>query len=157
MWMAGFYVYGLQVQTKCSLSCQRSTLRYPPWRRSTPSNDLKFSRSRQSRYRCCDSLLCASPLLMVYNLTPWYHGCSNSTTVDHFTSMETSQRHFMIVPGAFLGNVLNKESRPTWDQKSARVDRMWLFCVGWVVQVRHRRSLVWFRATPKHHRHLLRI
>ena len=70
------------------------------------------------------------PLLMVYNLTPWYHGCSNSATVDHSTSMETSQRHFMIVPGAFLEKVLDQETRPTWERKSARVDRMWLFCVG---------------------------
>ena len=157
MWMAGFYVYGLQVQTKCSLSCQRSTLRYPPWRRSTPSNDLKFSRSRQSRYRCCDSLLCASPLLMVYNLTPRYHGCSDSTTVDHSTSMETSQRHFMIVPGAFLGNVLIKVTRPTWERTSIGSHWQRLFCAGWAVQVRHRRSLVWFGATPQHHRRHLRI
>ena len=90
----------------------------------------KFSRSRQLRYRWCDSLLCSASLLMVYNLTPWYHGCSNSTTVDHSTSMETSQRHFIIVPGAFLGNVLTKVTRPTWERKSARVDRTWLFCVG---------------------------
>ena len=92
--------------------------------------ESKFSRSRQLRYRCCYSLLCSAPLLMVYNLTPRYHGCSNSSTLDHSTSMETSQRHFMIVPGAFLGNVFDQKTRPTWERKSARVDRMWLFCVG---------------------------
>ena len=48
-------------------------------------------------------MLCAAPLLMVYNVTPWYHGCSNSTDVDRFMSMETSQRPFTIVPGAFFG------------------------------------------------------
>ena len=32
---------------------------------------MKFSRSRQLRYRWYDSLLCFAPLLMVYNLTPW--------------------------------------------------------------------------------------
>ena len=71
---------------------------------------MKFSRSRQLRYRCCDLLLCSAPLLMVYNATPWYHTCSNSTTLDHYTSMETSQHHFMIVPRPFLGNVLDQDT-----------------------------------------------
>ena len=32
-------------------------------------------------YRWCDSLLCAAPLLMVYNFTPFYHGCSNNIII----------------------------------------------------------------------------
>ena len=69
---------------------------------SSSSNfQMNFARSRPSRCRWYDLLLCSALLLMVYNLTPRYHGCSNSTSVDRFTSMETSQRHFTIVPGAF--------------------------------------------------------
>ena len=70
---------------------------------SSSSNfQMNFARSRQLRYRWYDLLFCAARLLIVYNVTPWYHGCSNSTTADHSTSMETPQRPFTIVPGAFL-------------------------------------------------------
>ena len=63
---------------------------------SSSSNfQMNFARSRQSRYRWYDLLLCSAPLLMVYNVTPRYHGWSNSTTVDHSMSMETSQRRFL--------------------------------------------------------------
>ena len=79
---------------------------------SSSSNfQMNFARSRQLRYRLYDLLLCSAPLLMVYNVTPWYHGWSNSTSVDHSTSMETSQRHFTIVPGEFLGNVFDQDTR----------------------------------------------
>ena len=57
---------------------------------------------------------------MVYNVTPWYHGCSNSTAVDRSTSMETPQRHFTIVSGAFLGNVLDLGHETT---VGAKIDR----------------------------------
>ena len=63
---------------------------------SSSSNfQMNFAISRQSSYRWYDLLLCSAPLLMVYNVTPWYHRCSNSTTVDHSMSMETSQRQFL--------------------------------------------------------------
>ena len=71
---------------------------------SSSSNfQMNFARSRQLSYRWCDLLLCSAPLMMVYNVTPRYHGCSNSTSVDHFMSMETSQRPFTIVPGSIFG------------------------------------------------------
>ena len=73
---------------------------------SSSSNfQMNFARSRQLSYRWYDLLLCSARLLMVYNVTPWYHGWYNSATVHHFMAMETSQRHFMNVSGAFLGNV----------------------------------------------------
>ena len=60
---------------------------------SSSSNfQMNFARSRQLSYRWYDPLLSSAPLMMVYNLTPWYHGCSNSTSLDHSMSMETSQR-----------------------------------------------------------------
>ena len=86
-----------------------------------------FARSRPSRYRWYDSLLCSARLLMVYNVTPWYHGWSNSTTVDHHISMKASQRHFTIVPGAFLGNVFDQETRRPWDRRSFGNHRQQLF------------------------------
>ena len=86
---------------------------------SSSSNfQMNFARSRQSRYRWYDLLLCSAPLLMVYNVTPWYHGCSNSTSLDHSMSMETSQRHFTIVSGAFLGNVFDQDTRRPWERRS---------------------------------------
>ena len=95
---------------------------------SSSSNfQTNFARSRQSRYRWYDSLLCCARLLMVYNLIPWYHGCSNSTSLDHSMSMETSQRHFTIVPGAFLGNVFDQETRRPWEQRSIVHHRQRLF------------------------------
>ena len=98
---------------------------------SSSSNfQTNFARSRQLRYRWYDLLLCCARLLMVYNVTPRHHGCSNSTSVDQSMSMETSQHHFTIVLEAFLGNFSDQEMRPTWERKSARVDRMWLFCVS---------------------------
>ena len=81
---------------------------------------MNFARSRPSRYRWYDLLLCSAPLLMVYNVTPWYHGWSYSTSLDHFTSMETSQRHFTIVSGAFLGNVFDQGHETT---VGAKIDR----------------------------------
>jgi hypothetical protein len=55
---------------------------------SSSSNfQTNFARSRQLRYRWYELLLCAARLLMVYNVTPWYHGWSHSSTVDHSTSM----------------------------------------------------------------------
>ena len=95
---------------------------------SSSSNfQTNFARSRQSRYRWYDVLLCCAPLLMVYNVTPWYHGWSNSTTVDHSMSMETSQRPFTIVPGAFLGNVFDQETRRRWERRSIGHHRQQLF------------------------------
>ena len=86
---------------------------------SSSSNfQTNFARSRPLRYRWYNVLLCAAPLLMVYNVTPQYHVCSNSTTVDYSMSMETSQRPFTIVPGAFLGNVFDQETRRTWERRS---------------------------------------
>jgi len=74
--------------------------------------DTKFSRSRsrQLSYRWYDSLLCATSLLMMYNATPRYHGCSDSSTVDHFTSMETLSRHFLVAAGTFSGKNLKKNN-----------------------------------------------
>ena len=86
---------------------------------SSSSNfQMNFARSRQLRYRWYDLLLCSAPLLLVYNLTPWYHGWSNSTRLDHSTTMETSQRPFTIVPGAFLGNVFDQDTRRRWERRS---------------------------------------
>ena len=70
---------------------------------SSSNFQMNFARSRQLSYRWCDLLLCAAPLMMVYNVTPRFHGCSNSTSVDHSMSMETSQRHFTIVSGSIFG------------------------------------------------------
>ena len=106
---------------------------------SSSNFQMNFARSRQSSYRWYDLLLCCARLLVMYNVTPWYHGCSNSTSVDHSMSMETSQRHFTIVPEAFLGNVLDQDTRRRWERRSIGQHRMWLFCVGCAVQVRHRR------------------
>ena len=86
-----------------------------------------FARSRQSSYRWYDLLLCCARLLMVYNVTPWYHGCSDSTSLDHSMSMETSQRPFTIVPGAFLGNVFDQETRRPWERRSIGHHRQQLF------------------------------
>ena len=94
---------------------------------SSQDFQMNFARSRQSRYRWYDSLLCAAPLLMVYNVTPWYHGWSNSTSLDHSMSMETSQRHFTIVSGAFLGNVFDQETRRPWERRSIVHHRQRLF------------------------------
>ena len=95
---------------------------------SSSSNfQMNFARSRQSSYRWYDPLLCAAPLLMVYNLTPRYHGCSNSTRLDHSTSMETSQRRFTIVPGAFLGYIFDQDTRRQWERRSIVHHRQRLF------------------------------
>ena len=95
---------------------------------SSSSNfQTNFARSRQLSYRWYDSLLCAARLLMVYNVTPWYHGCSDSTSLDHSMSMETSQRPFTIVPGAFLRNVLDQETRRPWERRSIGHHRQQLF------------------------------
>ena len=95
---------------------------------SSSSNfQMNFARSRQSSYRWHALLLCAAPLLMVYNVTPWYHGCSNSTSLDHSMSMETSQRHFLIVSGAFLGNVFDQDTRRPWERRSIVHHRQRLF------------------------------
>ena len=95
---------------------------------SSSSNfQMNFARSRPSRYRWYDLLLSAAPLLMVYNVTPWYHGWSNSTSLDHCMSMETSQRRFMIVPGAFLGNVFDQDTRRLWERRSIVHHRQRLF------------------------------
>ena len=95
---------------------------------SSSSNfQMNFARSRQLRYRWYDLLLCSAPLLMVYNLTPRYHGCSNSTSLNRSMSMETSQRHFTIVPGAFLGNVFDQETRRLWERRSIVHHRQRLF------------------------------
>ena len=95
---------------------------------SSSSNfQINFARSRQLRYRWYDLLLCAAPLLMMYNVTPWYHGCSNFPSVDHSTSMETSQRHFTIVSEAFLGNVFDQETRRPWERRSIVHHRQRLF------------------------------
>ena len=86
---------------------------------SSSSNfQMNFARSRQSRYRWYDLLLCSAPLLVVNNLTPWYHGCSNFTSLDHSMSVETSQRPFTIVPGAFFGNVFDQDTRRRWERRS---------------------------------------
>ena len=95
---------------------------------SSSSNfQTNFARSRQSRYRWYDLLLCAAPLLMVYNVTPRYHGWSNSTSVDLSMSMEISQRHFTIVSGAFLGNVFDQDTRRPWERRSIVHHRQRLF------------------------------
>ena len=88
-------------------------------RSSSSSNfQMNFARSRPSRCRWYDLLFCPAPLLMVYNVTPIYHGWSNSATVDRFMSMEISQRHFMNFPGAFLGNIFDQETRRPWERRS---------------------------------------
>ena len=95
---------------------------------SSSSNfQMNFARSRQLRYRWYDLLLCSAPLLVMYNVTPRYHGWSNSSTVDHSMSMETSQRHFMIVSGAFLGNVFDQDTRRRWERRSIVHHRQRLF------------------------------
>ena len=123
---------------------------------SSSSNfQTNFARSRHLRYRWYDLVLCSLSLLVVYNLTPWYHGCSNSTSLDHSMSMETPQRHFMIVPGAFLGNVFDQETRRPWERRSIVHHRQQLFWGSWALQARHRRYGVWFGASVKHQRHFL--
>ena len=95
---------------------------------SSSSNfQTNFARSRQSRYRWYDLVLCSAPLLVVNNLTPRYHGWSNFTSLDHSMSMETSQRHFTIVSGAFLGNVFDQETRRPWERRSIVHHRQRLF------------------------------
>ena len=94
---------------------------------SSSNFQMNFARSRQSRYRWYDLLLCAAPLLMVYNVTPRYHGWSNFTSLDPSMSMETSQRHFTIVPGAFLGNVFDQDTRRRWERRSIVHHRQRLF------------------------------
>ena len=95
---------------------------------SSSSNfQMNFARSRQSRYRWYDLLLCSARLLMVNNLTPRYHGWSNSTSLNHSTSMETSQRHFTIVSGAFLRNVFDQDTRRRWERRSIVQHRQRLF------------------------------
>ena len=95
---------------------------------SSSSNfQMNFARSRPSSYRWYDLLLCSAPLMMVYNLTPWYHGWSNSTSLDHYTSMEISQRQFTTVSGAFLGNVFDQETRRPWERRSIVHHRQGLF------------------------------
>ncbi len=95
-----------------------------------PSVCTRGTRSRQSRYRWYDLVLCSAPLLVVNNLTPRYHGWSNSTSVDHSMSMETSQRPFTIVPGAFLGKVFDQDTRRPWERRSIGHHRQRLFRVG---------------------------
>ena len=98
---------------------------------SSSSNfQTNFARSRHLRYRWYDLVLCSVSLLVVYNVTPWYHGCSNSTSVEQSTSMETSQHHFTIVPGAFLRNVFDQDTRRPWERRSIGNHRQQLFCVG---------------------------
>ena len=95
---------------------------------SSSSNfQMNFARLRSSRYRWYDLLLCSAPLLMVYNVTPRCHGWSNSTSLNHFMSMATSQRHFTIVSGAFLGNVFDQETRRPWERRSIVHHRQQLF------------------------------
>ena len=95
---------------------------------SSSSNfQMNFARSRQSRYRWYDLVLCSAPLLVVNNVTPRYHGWSNFTSLDHSMSMETSQRHFTIVSGAFLGNVFDQETRRPWERRSIGNHRQQLF------------------------------
>ena len=95
---------------------------------SSSSNfQMNFARSRQLSYRWYDLLLCSARLLMVYNVTPWYHGWSNSTSLDRSTSMETSQRPFTIVSGAFLGNVFDQDTRRLWERRSIVHHRPRLF------------------------------
>ena len=95
---------------------------------SSSSNfQMNFARSRQLSYRWYDLLLCSARLLMVYNVTPWYHGWSNSTSLDRSMSMETSQRPFVIVPRAFLGNAFDQETRRRWEQRSIVHHRQRLF------------------------------
>ena len=95
---------------------------------SSSSNfQTNFARSRQSRYRWYDLVLCSAPLLVVNNLTPRYHGWSNFTSLDHSMSMETSQRHFTIVSGEFLGNVFDQETRRPWERRSIVHHRQRLF------------------------------
>ena len=97
-------------------------------RSSSSSNfQMNFARSRPSRYRWYNLLLCCARLLMVYNVTPWYHGWSNSTAVHHSMSMEISQRHFTIVSGAFLGNVFDQDTRRLWERRSIVHHRQRLF------------------------------
>ena len=95
---------------------------------SSSSNfQMNFARSRQSRYRWYNLVLCAACLLMVYNVTPQYHGCSNSTRLDRSMSMETSQRHLTIVSGAFLGNVVDQGTRRRRERRSIVHHRQRLF------------------------------
>ena len=95
---------------------------------SSSSNfQMNFARSRQSSCHWYDLLLYSAPLVVVYNVTPWYHGWSNSTSLDHSMSMETSQRHFTIVSGAFLGNVFDQDTRRPWEQRSIVHHRQQLF------------------------------
>ena len=71
---------------------------------SSSSNfQMNFARSRPSRYRWYDLLLCSARLLMVYNVTPWYHGWSNSTTVDRSTTTKISPTSFYDRPGSIFG------------------------------------------------------
>ena len=71
---------------------------------SSSSNfQMNFARSRQSRYRWYDLLLCAALLLVVYNVTPWYHAWSNATAVHHSMSMETPPTSFYDCPGSIFG------------------------------------------------------
>ena len=126
------------------------TLRWPLWC-STPPPRKTFKwnslDSRQLRYRCCDSLLCTAPLLMVYNVTPRYHGCSNCSTVDHSTSIRDLQRHFTIAKETFSRNIFAQKTIQARKWMLVRKHRVRLFCVGCTQQVRHTTYKVWFGAS----------
>ena len=73
-------------------------------RSSSSSNfQMNFARSRHLSYRWYDSLLCSVPLVMVYNVTPWYHGCFNFTTVDHSNVHGDLPTSFYDRPGSIFG------------------------------------------------------
>ena len=81
---------------------------------SSSSNfQMNFARSRQLSCRWYDLLLCCAPLLMVYNVTPWYHGCSNSTRLDHSTSMGNLPTSFYDRPGSIFEKCFGSEDETT--------------------------------------------
>ena len=95
---------------------------------SSSSNfQMNFARSRHLSYRWYDSLLCSVPLVMVYNVTPWYHGWSNSTTVHHSNVHGDLPTSFYDRPGAFLGNVFDQDTRRPWERRSIVHHRQQLF------------------------------
>ena len=82
------------------------------------------------------------------NLTPRYHGCSNSTSVDHSMSMETPPTSFYDRPGSIFGKCFWSGDETTVGAKidrapSTTVVLSWLSGAGTSQEVW---SLIWYHS-----------